>query len=153
MMSFSRAPALDCPVIPVRTQASARRFAPAHRHNFQQLGETRSLVSRRGQRFRSRCCAGSAIENREHVASTEANQTTSSTSVSDHNVATVFRWPRAFGSQAVKVTGNHCCSSAYERPCHRMQSINDAAGQALSTTGRILFLLRSPVQVATGLSA
>lgn len=118
MQSFAAA---NCQIASVRILLFDRRLHLANRHRVadgQQSGEarsmvTRSLLSHRRQRYKVRCCNGSAtIDSRGHMASTDASDWTSSSSVSDRSLATVFRWPGAFGSQAVSVLGNDCCSSA-----------------------------------------
>ena len=156
MKSFATPPAANCQISPVRILLSDRRSRLASRHHVtdgQQTGEARSLVSRHRQRLQSRCCSGSATVRSRHMASTKASDWTSSRSVTDHSLATVFRWPGAFGSQAVSVLGNSCCSSAVGKVVRlQLQSIDVAARQVPLTTGRSLFLFRSPVELATGLS-
>ena len=157
MNSFATAPAANGQIASVRILPSDRRLPLVDRHRVatgQQTGEARSLVSHRRQRYQFRCCNGSTtINSREHTASLGASDWTSSRSVSDGSLATVFRWPGAFGSQAVSVLGNKLlliCGSQHRAIA--IQSFDVAAGQVPLTTGRILFLFRSRVEPAIGLS-
>lgn len=121
MKSFAAA---NCQIASVRSLPPDLRLHLANRHRVadgQQTGEarsmlTRSLLSPRRQRYQFRCFnASTTIDSRGHMASDDAPNWTSSRSVSDRSIATVFRWPGAFGSQAVSVLGNDCCSSAVSK--------------------------------------
>ena len=96
------------------------------------------------------CCIGTtAIDSR--VSISEKGSTLPVTSVTDSSLATTFRWPGAFGSQAVSVSGESSFRAAASQLWQWPVKPSCCMPQAHSTTGPSHWPSTSHLAVGTGM--